>query len=202
MKWVVYGVGGLAGIAVLAGAAWLYTSSTIETPKYAVIEQEGAFELRDYPDLLVAEVSRGGARDGAVRSGFQALAGYIFARDRAGESIAMTAPVLQAKSAAAADPWRVSFVMPARYTLEMLPRPAQSDIRLGTMAERRLAAVRFSGSWSDALFQEKETALRAWLAARGLKEASPPIYAYYNDPFTPGFLRRNEVLIEIAAVED
>lgn len=202
MKWALYGLGGLVGLLFLASAAWLYVSSTIETPDYVVLDRDGAFELRDYPRLLVAEVRRDGARQDAVRSGFRALAGYIFARDRDGDSIAMTAPVLQALGEEASDPWRVSFVMPSHYSLDALPAPSGSDVQVTERQARRLAAVRFSGRWSDERFQAKEAALRDWMAARGRRATSPPIYAYYNDPLTPGFLRRNEVLIEIASEND
>jgi hypothetical protein len=92
----------------------------------------------------------------------------------------------------------VRFIMPARYGLEQLPAPAGSEVRLSEVPARRVAAIRFSGRASDELIDSQEEALRAWLAARGLTAAAPAIYAFYNDPFTPGFLRRNEVLIDLA----
>lgn len=87
--------------------------------------------------------------------------------------------------------------MPARYGLEELPAPAGSDVRLSEVPPRRVAAIRFSGRASDELIASKEAELRAWLEIRGLTPAAPAIYAFYNDPFTPGFLRRNEVLIDL-----
>jgi DNA gyrase inhibitor GyrI len=89
--------------------------------------------------------------------------------------------------------------MPSRYDLKDLPAPASKDVRLSEIPARRVAAIRFSGRTTDAVLAEKESELRAWMAARGLTPAAPPVFAYYNDPFTPGPLRRNEVLIDLAA---
>ena len=88
----------LIGLAVLAVGAWVYAVSNVEHWKYGVVAQDGAIEIRDYPALVVAEITRRGDRNSAVRAGFGPLAGYIFAKNRVGESISMTAPVTQALS--------------------------------------------------------------------------------------------------------
>jgi hypothetical protein len=108
----------------------------------------------------------------------------------------MTAPVTQAP--ADAGEWAVRFFMPARYRLEELPQPVSADVRLRRVAARRVAVVRFSGRTTDEAVALRESELRAWLNGRGLLPVSAPIYAYYNDPLTPGFLRRNEVMFEVA----
>jgi len=87
--------------------------------------------------------------------------------------------------------------MPSQYTLDTLPRPAGSSVRLETLPPRRMAAVRFSGVARDASIAEQEARLLAWMTAQGLTPAQTPTYAYYNDPFTPGFMRRNEVLVPV-----
>lgn len=185
-------VGGVTACAVVAGS--------VETPTYAAVAGAGDFEVRDYPAARAAEVTRSGDRGGAVRAAFSPLASYIFAKERPGDKIAMTAPVTQAPSESAAAPsgeWTVRFLMPAKYTLADLPAPAQADVRLVEIPPRRMAAVRFSGSWTDAAFGEQTARLREWMATQGLTAVGAPVYAYYNDPFTPSFLRRNEVLIEV-----
>ena len=193
---------GAVGLAfVLAACGWVYATSNVATPAYRVAEADGAVEIRDYPELVVAEITTTGTRQEAVRAGFSPLAGYIFAKEREGEKIAMTAPVTQRAGGGGGgggDEWTVQFIMPEGYTLETLPRPAGSDVKLDTEPALRRAAIRFSGWWSDEAFAEQEGLLRAWLDARGLKAMGPPTYAYYNDPFTPGFLRRNEVLFDLA----
>ncbi|MEM6550137.1 MAG: heme-binding protein [Pseudomonadota bacterium] len=183
-----------------------YEMQTIETPAYAVVHADGAFELRQYPEIVTAEVAREGSRQQAVRSAFGALARYIFARDREGESIAMTAPVTQERLAAepsggSRGNWRVAFIMPADRQFDKLPKPASDDIALDRKQPGEFAAIRFSGWWTDALFARKERALREWLETQDRRAAGNAIYAYYNDPLTPGFWRRNEVLVPIAQRE-
>lgn len=210
MTWL-YWIGGAALTAAIAFVGfWAYIGATTETPEYAVVEQEGDFELRSYPELLYAEVVTQGDRGAAANAAFRPLARYIFARDRDGEDIAMTAPVTQTPAREkiamtapvtqepADEGWRVRFIMPAGYTLDSLPDPANPNVRLGEIPPRRVAAVRFSGSWSDEKFQAQAERLSAWIAQKGWRAAGEPTYAYYNDPFTPGPLRRNEVMIVIA----
>ncbi len=195
---VLYGV--LAAIVLLligAVVAWWVVVRGVETPDYAVVAQEGDKELRDYPALRVAEVERRGERGDAVSAGFRPLAGYIFAREREGDSIAMTAPVTQTE--AEERVWRVRFIMPEQYALEDLPAPASDEVRLRELEPQRMAAIRFSGRARDDSVEAHERGLRDWMAERGLEASGAPVYAYYDDPLTPGFLRRNEVLIPVPA---
>lgn len=206
MRLVLMIVGSLAAALVLAIVIWVYVVQNVEQPKYDVVTSAGAIEVRQYPALVVAEVTRTGDRQSAVRAGFGPLARYIFARDRDGASIPMTAPVTQRKIAMTApvtqtrtdgEAWSVRFIMPSSWSLDTLPKPGSGDVRLISVAPQRKAAIRFSGVATDTLIAEKETELRSWLAARGMKPAGVPTYAYYNDPWTPGPLRRNEVLIPL-----
>jgi SOUL heme-binding protein len=209
-KPMLVGLGVLGIIAALALGAWIYAVSNIEQPKYTLVAKDGPIEIREYPSLVVAEVTRRGDRNSAVRAGFGPLAGYIFAKNRSGESVSMTAPVTQQRESIAMtapvtqtptgsgdQTWLVRFVMPAKYTLETLPKAGGDDIRLLQISAARRAAIRFSGVATDALIATNETSLRDWLAMRNISVIGTPTYAYYNDPFTPGPLRRNEVLFDI-----
>ncbi len=190
MGWIALGMAAL----VLAGAlAWYVAATRVETPAYAVEIRDGDIELRRYSAMVVAEVTRSGDRDAAVRAAFGPLARYIFAKGRDGDKIAMTAPVTQTSGA---EGWRVRFIMPAASSLGSLPPPG-GDVRLEAAPAARVTAIRFSGRWSDANFGRAEARLAEWLAARGLAATGPPTYAYYNDPFTPWFLRRNEVIVPV-----
>ena len=195
MRIVIWVLGGLGVLAVGTVGAWWYVTRNIETPNYVVVSRGGDFELRDYPAMTVAEVVRAGGRSDALRGGFRPLAGYIFAKERGGEKIAMTAPVTQEPTDDGS--WRVRFIMPRDWSLEDLPRPAQDDVQLTRTEPQRFAAVRFNGGWDDARLERQTERLRAWIAERGLEATTPPTYAYYDDPFTPGLLRRNEVLIGV-----
>lgn len=188
-------VGGAGLVVALGACAWIYASSTVEQPSYDVVEVDGAIEIRSYPELVTASVIRTGERYDAVRAGFSPLAGYIFAKERPGEKIAMTAPVTQ-RLGDGRD-WTVRFIMPSEYDLDDLPAPAGSDVSLSTLPATKRAAIRFSGVADDELIAEQEGLLRDWIAKRGIDVTGSPIYAYYNDPFTPGFLRRNEVLFDL-----
>ena len=183
----------LALLAVVIGLVgfWYVQTRNVEIARYAVIEADGPVEIRSYPALTVAEVTRTGTRDQAVRAGFGPLARYIFASDRGGEKIAMTAPVTQSEDGTS---WTIRFIMPSGYTLASLPKPAGADVKLVELPPAKFVAIRFSGWWSDALFTAKNAELLAWLKAHGIAPAGEPTFAYYNDPFTPGFLRRNEIL--------
>ena len=192
-------------LAVAAVGVYFFIMSNVETPDYALVEQDGKIEIRDYPALVVAEVVREGQRREAVRQGFGPLAAYIFAKERDGDKIAMTAPVTQERqkiamtapvtqSESGEGRWTVRFIMPSEYDLESLPEPANADVRLERLPPTRRAAIRFSGVADDALIAEQEAALRAWMAEREITPQEPPTYAYYNDPWTPGPLRRNEVI--------
>lgn len=200
----------LGVFAALGIGTWVYVVSNVEQPKYASVRLDGAVEIRDYPALIMAEVTRSGDRNTAVRAGFGPLAGYIFAKNREGESVSMTAPVMQVREpiamaapvtqtrdASKEGTWLIRFVMPAKYTLETLPKAAGDDVRLIEIAPARCAAIRFSGVATDATIEANETMLRSWLETNQYEAMSSPIYAYYNDPFTPGPLRRNEVIIDI-----
>lgn len=210
----------LVALSVIGIGVWVYLVQNVETPEYTVVRSAGAIEVRDYPALVVAEVTRRGERKSAVSAGFSPLASYIFAKDRGGEGIAMTAPVTQSRenrnekiamtapvtqTAAAEDApdsdeqsWQVRFIMPKKYDLAELPKPsATSGVTLKRVEASRKAAIRFSGVATDDLIARNEARLKSWLAENNLKPSGPPTYAYYNDPFTPGALRRNEVIFDL-----
>lgn len=192
-KWIAAG----AGLAVVGAAAVYAQYRQIENPAYALVRADADFELRDYPPLVVAEVSNTGSRERASGASFNRLAAYIFAKDRpaGGDKIAMTAPVLQDETKP--GEWRMRFVMPSQYTLATLP-PAPSDITLTEMPARRMAAIRFSGNGGASDLALMEARLRDWMMAQGLMPAGEAEFAFYDAPMVPGPLRRNEVLIPVA----
>lgn len=192
-RWIAAG----AGLAVVGAAAVYAQYRQTEEPEYALVRADDDFELRDYPPLVVAEVSSAGSRERASGASFRRLAAYIFAQDRpeGGERIAMTAPVLQDETQP--GEWRMRFVMPSKYTLATLP-PAPADIALTEMPARRMAAIRFSGNGGASDLALMEARLRDWMIAQGLMPSGEAEFAFYNAPMVPGPLRRNEVLIPVA----
>jgi hypothetical protein len=111
-----------------------------------------------------------------------------------GEKIEMTAPVGQQR---VQDRWAVSFMMPASSTLETLPKPEDPEITLRQVPSRRMAAVRYSGFWSEKNYRTYLGKLESWIDQNGLTITGDPVWARYNSPYSLWFLRRNEILIPI-----
>jgi SOUL heme-binding protein len=180
-----------------------------ELPPYTVSESHGAIELRRYRSQLVAEVTVDGTRDEAVRKGFRILANYIFgdnvpeqkvtmttpvAQKPAKEEIAMTTPVFQSPEG---NRWVIQFGMPKAYTLSTLPKAKDERIHFHMTEPKYIVAIRFSGRWNDVVFKENKEKIEQFIATRKLTPLSPPAFAYYDDPFTLPWNRRNEVLVEV-----
>ena len=195
--WALAGLGAAALLGV--GAFMVAGEKGAERPKYRRIRRDGSVELRAYPELTLTETVVVATREEALGRGFQRLADYIFAKSRSGDPIAMTAPVLS-EPAGEGGGWRTRFIMPSRYTLDDLPAPGVG-IALTMIPAREVAAIQFNGHADDAKLAAAEAELRAWLADRGYAAAGPAEHAFYNSPFMPGALRRNEVLIPLAQAE-
>jgi hypothetical protein len=174
-----------------------------------VVERADAFEIRDYAPHLVAETVVEGSLEDAGNRAFGRLFGYISGRNRAREKVAMTAPVTQeppGEQIAMTAPvgqrpegerWAVSFMMPARYTLETLPVPLDPQVSVRLVPARRMAAMRYTGRWSERGYQRHLDELEAWIGQRGLVAVGEPAWARYDAPFIPWFMRRNEILIAV-----
>jgi hypothetical protein len=117
-------------------------------------------------------------------------------QEQKGEKIAMTAPVSQQRIQ---EKWAVSFMMPVAYTLETLPVPDDPGITLRRVAAQKVAAVRYSGFWSEDAYMLNYRKLHLWIRGNGFAAVGEPVWARYNPPFTPWFMRRNEILIPVAA---
>jgi hypothetical protein len=181
----------------------------IEEPKFTLAIKDGAFELRDYAATVVAEVTVTGDQQEASRKGFRLLAGYIFGGNRAQAKIAMTAPVTKIANGqkiamtapvtqiAGGGDWLVRFTMPGRYALADLPIPNDPAVTLRALPPARLAVLRFSGLAGEAKVAAMTESLWAMVEARGLVPIGPSSIARYNPPWTPWFLRRNEVMVPV-----
>lgn len=181
----------------------------LEEAKYAVLEREGDFELRQYEPHIVAETLVEGNFEDVGNEGFRRLYDYISGKNRKQQTIPMTAPVSQEASSEkipmtkpvtqeqVGGTWRITFLMPFQYTQENLPEPLGPGVRLTRVPGLLRAALRYSGTWSKGRYEEKEKRLKELIRQRGLKIVGEPVFARYNPPFMPWFLRRNEVLIPV-----
>jgi hypothetical protein len=202
---------GLAGFALLGVSSLLVVKSAmaIEKAKYSVLEKEDGFEIRQYDPQIVAETFVEGDLEKAGNEGFRRLYAYISGENTKKQSISMTAPVSQetgSKKIAMTAPvkqekkdnrWRITFLIPAEYTLETLPEPNDTRVRLTEESGRLMVAVKYSGTWSEEGYEENKALLEEYIQKRGLIKTGAPVWARYDPPFMPWFLRRNEVLIPI-----
>jgi hypothetical protein len=183
-----------------------------EEVKYRVLESSGDFELRQYESSLGAETTVEGDFHEVGNEGFRRLFDYISGKNRKKQSIPMTAPVSQEASSEkipmtapvnqekVGGAWRITFLMPSAFTMETLPEPLDSRVKLVKIPGRLMAALSYSGTWSRERYEEKEQRLKELIRQRGLKIEGEPVFARYNPPFMPWFLRRNEVLIPVGQV--
>lgn len=199
----------VATIAVLVtGGVFLLSRTTragYESAEYKVIESDGEFEIREYPDLmLVATKTKIDAqgRDGS----FMKLFRYISGANESEQKISMTTPVFMENDQADSEV-QMGFVMPKEVAVEGVPSPTGPDVDVRKRAGGRFAVIRFPGKLDKKLAQESEAKLRAWMETKGLTAAvneddesnqtSGVEAASYDPPFTPAALRRNEVLIRL-----
>lgn len=181
-----------------------------EEAEYDVVRQDGDFELRDYAPQIVAEVLVNGSFSRAGNSAFRPLFNYISGDNVAQTKIAMTAPVSQTANSqdiamtspvgqrASGDDWVISFMMPAEFTMDTIPIPTNPAVTLREIPAHRMAVIRYSGRWTEQRYQAQLEALQAWATAKGLTAEGEPVFARYNGPFTPWFMRRNEILLPVA----
>jgi effector-binding domain-containing protein len=184
-------------------------ASTVEETQYRLISKTNNFELRDYPTYIVAETEVDGNIEDAGNKAFKKLFDYISGKNRSREKIAMTAPVSQKPSSekiAMTAPvnqqqteggWIVSFTMPDVYTMETIPTPENPDVRLRQIPARRMASVQYSGTWSEERYLQYLQKLESWIDENNFRILGEPVWARYNPPFTPWFLRRNEILFPV-----
>lgn len=185
------------------------SAMAIEEAPYRSVETQGAFELREYAPYVVAETEVEGDLESVGNEGFRRLVRYIGGDNRSRTSISMTAPVEQApasqkiamtapvEQAKSGDRWRVAFVLPASFTLDSAPAPLDERVRLALRPPRLMAVVRYSGTWSEANYTEKLRDLKAWMRQRKLVPVGEPVWARYDPPVMPWFLRRNEILVPV-----
>jgi hypothetical protein len=190
----------------------------IEVPRYEVESTlADDIEVRRYSPMIVAETTV--TTEDYRRAGndaFRVLAGYIFGDNQGRRDIAMTAPVEQRRASSGSeiamtapveqragdDGWVVTFMMPSEWSMDTLPVPNDSRVKLREMPSRRIAAIRFSGTWSERVFAEREAELKEAVARAGLEMVGEPWTARYDPPWTPWFMRRNEILVLVDGLLD
>jgi hypothetical protein len=208
-------------IGILAGVGGVFgIRAGTEEPRFRVLEHVGAVEIRQYGPRLAAETTVSGPDEAARNEGFRKIAGYIFGGNTAKSSIAMTAPVAQsaapdksavsekiamtapvAQTAGGPGAWRVQFFMPARYTRQSLPTPSDPAVRIVEVPAQAFAVLRFSGSRTGPVVAARQKQLVAALASSPWRVTGEPSAWFYDPPWTPPFLRRNEVAAPVVRAD-
>lgn len=209
---------GIAAVVVIGVFGWNMTAlAGYETAEYKVVETDGRFEIREYPDLMLASTSTridAQGRDGS----FMKLFRYISGANQSEQQISMTTPVFMEKDDTEAQ---MGFVMPQEVAVAGTPQPTGEGVTIRKRAGGRFAVIRFPGRLNEKLANENETKLREWMKTKNLTAAETTLpntspaapesahaeptnaesanveSASYDPPFTPGPLRRNEVLIRL-----
>ena len=184
-------------------------SQAIEEPSYEVVQQLDGAEVRQYAAYVVAQVLVSGPADQAGNQAFPILAGYIFGKNKGARKFDMTAPVTQAAApvkmemtapvtqAAADGGYVVQFVLPKGVTLASAPEPNDPRVQLREVPGSRVAVIRYSGLWSQSNYDEQLGQLQAALRTAHIAWTGEPTLSRYNPPFTPWFMRRNEIWLAV-----
>tara|TARA_R110000868_G_scaffold161043_10_gene390952 strand:+ start:731 stop:1357 length:627 start_codon:yes stop_codon:yes gene_type:complete len=197
----------IIAVIFIAIIIWQTTAYKVSEPKFVVEKTDGAISIRQYPPIIVAEVTQTGKRYKAINSGFRLLADYIFGGNGKEKSIAMTAPVIQSRTKipmtapvtqqADNDNWVIRFVMPDSYQLNELPKPDNADVKLIPIPAKTYVVIQFSGFNSESNLSQHLKQLEAYVEENKLQTLGNPIYAFYNPPWILPFLRRNEIMLEL-----
>jgi DNA gyrase inhibitor GyrI len=190
----------IAGLGTLAGLIATGCGTVrggYESAPYQVARADGKFEVRDYPALTVVETPMARGSDGSDGS-FNRLFRFITGGNEAKQKIAMTTPVFMSGSETNTT---MAFVMPAKMKTGEVPKPSDGNVTVHELAPGRFAVLRYSGRRNEKNEADSLERLRAWMKAEGLKELSPPVYGYFDPPWTPAFLRRNEVMLRTEAAK-
>ena len=198
-------VGG--GLLFAGWVGWgIYSNSQAESMPYERLQTLDGVELREYPEAVLVETTASNQR-----TAFRRLFNYISGDNRGNESISMTAPVETQKGESISmttpvrsetaesdgDEVRMAFYLPSEYGPETAPEPTESTVRLVTEPSKTVAVSRFSWYAPEWRVERRTRKLRSTLDHNGIEAVGDPYVLRYNDPFTPPFMRRNEVAVEI-----
>jgi len=203
---ILISIGAISLIAAIALAN--HSEARTQEVPYQVKQSDRSFEVREYGPRIVAEVEATGSREKALSEAFNTLAGFLFGKNSPQshvelhksvvspkEKLSMTVPVTT--QSIGPSTIRMRFFMPTTYLMENLPVPDDKRIKVFELPSQRFAVLRFSGSARKDNFDRHWETLKKILDRKGLTPTGEPFEAYYNPPFTPIFLKRNEVCVPL-----
>ena len=180
----------LVALAGLISAGCAAVRAGYDSAPYRVVRRDGSFELRDYPALVWVETPMHGSDDSFMR-----LFRFIGGKNAAQQKISMTTPVFMAGEATNAT---MAFVMPKGMSTGQTPKPNEPNLSVREVGGGRFAVLRFSGGRNGKNEAQAQSDLQTWLAREKLESGGGPVFGYFDPPWTPSFLRRNEVMLRIS----
>jgi len=186
----------------------IFTTSPVwakyERPSFDVVLKEDGLEIRDYASAIVVETQVFASRRDAAGEAFRSLFKYISGNNAASLEIPMTSPVAQTLVGKGPDDvndkWAIRFFLPSNLSVAKIPQPLQQDVNIVTLAAQRFASVSFKGTQNDKKVSKYTARLREFISQKGYEVSGEPVYAFYDPPFVPWFLRNNEILLPIQKV--
>lgn len=195
----------------------------LETIPYAVLRREQDYEIRQVESYVVAETvmpAKTGFDFYGASQGFNTLAAYLFGKNKKREGMEMTTPVIVSRIQAEGEKmemttpvisrqmekggkWQMAFVMPAKYG-DDLPLPVDDSVKIRRVPPKMIAVSTFSGYVTDEGVKRRERKLRSALGKDkkvSVKESAQAEVSQFNPPFTPPFMRRNEVMLEVVQID-
>ena len=201
-------------VIIVLWSAWGYFSSRVEQAEYRVIRKMPEYEIREYPAHIVAQTTVKGKYQEALNEGFRIVAGYIFGNNSKKQGIAMTAPVIEQGAGSEKISMTapvlattqggshvISFGMPRSYAFQTLPEPTDSRVKIVQLPVKKFAAIKFSWLRTNNRIEKMEKKLLKFLSQNNVEVLGSPMYAGYNAPWTPPWMTRNEVMVEIKNAE-
>jgi len=168
------------------------TRSAYESAPYQVVRADGKFQVRDYPALTVVETPMAAGSRDASDGSFMRLFRFITGGNEAKQKIAMTTPVFMSGGETNAT---MAFVLPAKMRAGKVPKPSDGSVTVRELLAGRFAVLRYRGGRNAKKEAESLAQLKRWMETERMSVLSPPVYGYFDPPWTPAFLRRNEVML-------
>ena len=188
-----------------------------EQQPYDVVHSYDVFELRRYPEHVVAEVDVDAPFEDAGNRAFRYLFSYISGDNESQTKVAMTAPVVQADTSSkiamtapvvqqtaevngdttGEGPYRVAFVLPATLNANTAPQPTNPRVQLRVVPQSLVAAITYRGRWTKEKYSDHRDQLQSALVSAGLTPVGQPRFARFDPPLKPAFLRRNDVMLDV-----
>jgi hypothetical protein len=169
---------------VLSGCASLGVGGPQE-PAYTVAAQLAGVQVRQYGPRLAAETFSAGDADTARAEGWRRLGAYV-----AEAKLSSVAPLSEMQEAP--GQWRLRLFLPG----DAAPSPSDPAVALVRLPAETTGVLRFSGD-ADAVAADTGELVGA-LEGSAWRPAGAPAAWFYDPPWTPSPLRRNEVAIPVS----